>query len=128
MNLGRVCAGFQCNNSKCLINNVKCNGIDECGDGSDEADCRSHTFEFEFLGLVGVPRDDFGKIWGPGVYLFIITIVITILISCYLIGIKSKMIKIIKYFQSKKIHPNLFLKNMTLDIPNKLEHMSNDSI
>ncbi|KII63067.1 Low-density lipoprotein receptor-related protein 4 [Thelohanellus kitauei] len=34
------CAGFLCNNSKCLINNVRCNGVDDCGDKSDEMDCK----------------------------------------------------------------------------------------
>ncbi|KII60934.1 Vacuolar protein sorting/targeting protein 10 [Thelohanellus kitauei] len=33
------CTGFPCKNSKCLINNVQCNGVDDCGDGSDEIGC-----------------------------------------------------------------------------------------
>ncbi|KII70999.1 Low-density lipoprotein receptor-related protein 4 [Thelohanellus kitauei] len=33
------CAGFKCNNSKCLRNNVRCNGVDDCGDNSDEMNC-----------------------------------------------------------------------------------------
>ncbi|KII61327.1 Prolow-density lipoprotein receptor-related protein 1 [Thelohanellus kitauei] len=33
------CSGFYCKNSKCLLNNVMCNGVDDCGDGSDEANC-----------------------------------------------------------------------------------------
>ncbi|KII75214.1 Sortilin-related receptor [Thelohanellus kitauei] len=33
------CAGFRCNNSKCLLDNVKCNGVDDCGDQSDESGC-----------------------------------------------------------------------------------------
>ncbi|KII63707.1 Prolow-density lipoprotein receptor-related protein 1 [Thelohanellus kitauei] len=33
------CSGFYCKNSKCLLNNVMCNGVDDCGDGSDEAKC-----------------------------------------------------------------------------------------
>ncbi|KII63074.1 Low-density lipoprotein receptor-related protein 4 [Thelohanellus kitauei] len=34
------CAGFLCKNSKCLINNVRCNGVNDCGDNSDEIDCK----------------------------------------------------------------------------------------
>ncbi|KII74900.1 Low-density lipoprotein receptor-related protein 4 [Thelohanellus kitauei] len=37
--LSNICVGFHCNNNKCLKNNVKCNGIDECGDESDETNC-----------------------------------------------------------------------------------------
>ncbi|KII64470.1 Sortilin-related receptor [Thelohanellus kitauei] len=33
------CSGFFCKNSKCLLNNVRCNGVDDCGDASDEAGC-----------------------------------------------------------------------------------------
>ncbi|KII71282.1 Sortilin-related receptor [Thelohanellus kitauei] len=33
------CSGFFCKNSKCLLNNVRCNGVDDCGDGTDEANC-----------------------------------------------------------------------------------------
>ncbi|KII65641.1 Low-density lipoprotein receptor-related protein 5 [Thelohanellus kitauei] len=38
--LASHCAGFPCKNSKCLINNVQCNGVDDCGDGSDEIGCK----------------------------------------------------------------------------------------
>ncbi|KII73463.1 Low-density lipoprotein receptor-related protein 4 [Thelohanellus kitauei] len=33
------CVGFQCKNSKCLLNNVRCNGVNDCGDNSDEIGC-----------------------------------------------------------------------------------------
>ncbi|KII71283.1 Suppressor of tumorigenicity 14 protein [Thelohanellus kitauei] len=33
------CSGFFCKNSKCLLNNVRCNGVEDCGDGTDEANC-----------------------------------------------------------------------------------------
>ncbi|KII66197.1 Low-density lipoprotein receptor-related protein 2 [Thelohanellus kitauei] len=33
------CAGFQCKNAKCLLNNVLCNGVNDCNDGSDEVNC-----------------------------------------------------------------------------------------
>ncbi|KAF1744101.1 hypothetical protein MXB_570, partial [Myxobolus squamalis] len=36
---GITCSGFLCNNYKCLRNNVMCNGIDDCGDNSDENEC-----------------------------------------------------------------------------------------
>ncbi|KII63565.1 Low-density lipoprotein receptor-related protein 2 [Thelohanellus kitauei] len=35
------CIGYQCRNSKCLLDNVRCNGVDDCGDNSDEIGCES---------------------------------------------------------------------------------------
>ncbi|KII60471.1 Low-density lipoprotein receptor-related protein 3 [Thelohanellus kitauei] len=37
--LKKFCVGFMCENGKCLRNNIRCNTIDDCGDGSDEANC-----------------------------------------------------------------------------------------
>ncbi|KII68311.1 Prolow-density lipoprotein receptor-related protein 1 [Thelohanellus kitauei] len=37
--LGKICVGFKCENRKCLRNSVKCNGVDDCGDRSDEIGC-----------------------------------------------------------------------------------------
>ncbi|KII64342.1 Vacuolar protein sorting/targeting protein 10 [Thelohanellus kitauei] len=34
-----ICVGFRCENSKCLLNNVRCNGVNDCGDNSDEINC-----------------------------------------------------------------------------------------
>ncbi|KII75164.1 hypothetical protein RF11_10459 [Thelohanellus kitauei] len=35
----KLCVGFKCKNGKCLLNNVRCNGINDCGDRSDESNC-----------------------------------------------------------------------------------------
>ncbi|KII74896.1 Low-density lipoprotein receptor-related protein 2 [Thelohanellus kitauei] len=47
--LRRICVGFQCNNHKCLVNNVKCNGVDDCGDYSDEMNCPAKCSESEHI-------------------------------------------------------------------------------
>ncbi|KII64772.1 hypothetical protein RF11_00535 [Thelohanellus kitauei] len=41
--LGSYCTGFQCCSSECITNNVKCNGVKECQDGSDENNCYSKS-------------------------------------------------------------------------------------
>ena len=30
------CAGFLCSNDKCIHSGRECNGVDDCGDNSDE--------------------------------------------------------------------------------------------
>ena len=32
---------FQCNNTVCMPMSVRCNGILQCADGSDEANCQT---------------------------------------------------------------------------------------
>ncbi|KII72341.1 Sortilin-related receptor [Thelohanellus kitauei] len=44
-----LCLGFLCQNKKCFLNNVKCNGISECGDESDEIRCSQKCRENEHL-------------------------------------------------------------------------------
>ncbi|KII60366.1 Low-density lipoprotein receptor-related protein 2 [Thelohanellus kitauei] len=39
--LSEFCVGFMCKNGKCLSNNVRCNGKDDCDDNSDEENCKS---------------------------------------------------------------------------------------
>ncbi|KAF0993376.1 hypothetical protein HZS_3685 [Henneguya salminicola] len=36
----KYCHGFYCKNRKCLLNNVRCNNFDDCGDNSDENNCQ----------------------------------------------------------------------------------------
>ncbi|KII72730.1 hypothetical protein RF11_10320 [Thelohanellus kitauei] len=39
--LNFLCVGFACNNGRCLLNNVRCDSINDCGDASDEVRCTS---------------------------------------------------------------------------------------
>ena len=36
------CTGFKCSNNKCIPSQSVCNGINDCGDDSDEKDCVSN--------------------------------------------------------------------------------------
>ncbi|KII67255.1 Low-density lipoprotein receptor-related protein 6 [Thelohanellus kitauei] len=37
--LKKFCVGYHCKNGRCLVNNVRCNSINDCGDRSDEKFC-----------------------------------------------------------------------------------------
>ncbi|KII67504.1 Sortilin-related receptor [Thelohanellus kitauei] len=49
--LANSCAGFFCDNSICLPDNVKCNGSNDCGDNSDEINCSHKCTENNHLCL-----------------------------------------------------------------------------
>ena len=34
-----ACSNYSCANGVCVSNSSRCNGLHECGDGSDEAGC-----------------------------------------------------------------------------------------
>ena len=37
---------FTCSNNRCILRDFLCDGIDHCGDGSDEKHCKSALFKF----------------------------------------------------------------------------------
>ncbi|KAF1744645.1 hypothetical protein MXB_2561 [Myxobolus squamalis] len=37
---GKLCSGFHCLNDRCLIDKVRCDGKNDCGDNSDEHQCQ----------------------------------------------------------------------------------------
>ena len=45
------CSGFKCDTTRCLDSSVKCDGIFNCIDKTDEADCRKFILEKGVLGL-----------------------------------------------------------------------------
>ncbi|KAF1745292.1 hypothetical protein MXB_330 [Myxobolus squamalis] len=47
--LAKWCLGFYCLNNKCLIDNVRCNGKNDCGDNSDEYRCNGNIFKFNIV-------------------------------------------------------------------------------
>jgi len=49
-----------CNNGKCVLAALKCNGVDNCGDNSDEADCS------EYRTIGSCDCDSAGNVVGRG--------------------------------------------------------------
>ena len=63
MLLGNLCLRnqFQCSNQKCVSKTAICNGIDECGDLSDEKENCSCKFNYKslmriFCGITWMPK------------------------------------------------------------------------
>ncbi|CAH1779480.1 unnamed protein product [Owenia fusiformis] len=60
---------FKCNNSKCIYDNWHCNGADECGDNSDEIDCKGRVTAqpsicgFGKFGCISNETQEFSCLW-----------------------------------------------------------------
>jgi len=50
---------FQCLNKKCIGEDKVCNFVDECGDGSDEAECGTCDFESGMCGFYDTSEEEF---------------------------------------------------------------------